>query len=70
MNLTELFLHIAQLRMELDAKKRFLDHLLFSDFVTGMSVAYQIECLEPRLDELERQAQRLTREREAMGLPV
>jgi hypothetical protein len=65
MNLTELFLHIAQVRLDLEEKKRDLDWLLLTDPATGMTVRYQIECLEPRLAELERHARRLVKEREA-----
>lgn len=70
MNLTELFMHIAAVRLDLDEKKRDLDRLLISNPVTGMQVRYQIECLEPRLRELERQALRMTKERDAHVIPV
>lgn len=68
MSLAELNDHITRLRDDLEAKKADLDRLLFTDPVTGMVVRYQIDCLEPRLRELERQAFRLTKEREAHEL--
>lgn len=70
MNLTELNDHVARVRHDLETKKRDLDRLLLVDPVTGMAVRYQIECLEPRLRELERQALRLTKESEAHSVPA
>jgi len=69
-NLTELNDHVARVRHDLETKKRDLDRLLLVDPVTGMAVRYQIECLEPRLRELERQALRLTKESEAHSVPA
>lgn len=68
MSLIDLNDHIARVRNDLEEKKRDLDHLLLTDPPTGMAVRYQIECLEPRLVELERHARRMTKEYEARHL--
>lgn len=65
MSLAELNEHISRLREDLEAKKAELELLHFTDPATGMAISFQIDCLEPRLRELERQALRLTKEREA-----
>jgi len=70
MDLVELNDHVTRVRNDLETKKRDLDRLLLADPVTGMAVRYQIECLEPRLRELERQALRMTKEREARSVPA
>lgn len=66
MNLTELNDHISQVRNDLEDKKTHLDALLLLHPSEGMRVRFAIECLEPRLRELERQALRMTKEREAV----
>lgn len=72
MNLTlqELSEHVAQVRNDLEEKKAHLDAWLLLDPALGMQVRYQIECLEPRLRELERSALRMTKEHEARTIPV
>ncbi len=65
--LEELRDHIDQVRRALNQKRVQLPVLLFRDPSLAMQVRYQIECLEPRLDELERHALRLTKEREALA---
>lgn len=65
MSMADINDHIARVRHDLEEKKRDLDRLLFADPATGMQVRYQIECLEPRLVELERHARRMTKEYEA-----
>ena len=70
MDLHELHEHIAAVREALEIKKSDLDRLFFTDPSTGMAVRFQIECLEPRLRELERTALRLAKEREAHSVSV
>lgn len=73
MTLEELNDHIVRVRAALEAKKRELDHMFATTPTTGAMLSYQIECLEPRLAELERHALRLTKERaaaEATATPV
>jgi len=65
MTLSELNDHVTQVRNDLEEKKAHLDAWLLLDPVLGMQVRYQIECLEPRLRELERSALRMTKEQEA-----
>lgn len=65
MSLNDLNEHIARLREDLDAKRAYLDQMLFTDPVTGAALGFEIDCLEPRLRELERSALRLTKERAA-----
>lgn len=65
-DLGDLAEHIARIEQELLIKRGQLDHLLLTDPVLGMQVRYQIECLEPRVAELKRQATRLAKEREAV----
>jgi hypothetical protein len=67
MELEEINDRIVSIRRELAVKLDQLDGLLFSDPVTGMEIRYQIDCLVPRLDDLERCAYRLAREREALA---
>lgn len=71
MTLEEVNDHVDSIRADLVIKKIQLPGLFLTDPVTGMAVRYQIECLEPRLDELERHARRLAKEREAaLSVPV
>lgn len=65
-DLGEIAEHISQIEHDLSIKKMLLDGLLLTDPVLGMQVRYQIECLEPRVTELKRQALRMTKEREAV----
>jgi hypothetical protein len=67
MNLTleDLAEHITQIRHDLEVKKGVADLLLFTDPVTALAVRYQIDCLEPRLTELERTARRMASEQRA-----
>jgi hypothetical protein len=67
MNLTleDLAEHIAQIRHDLELKKSIADVLLFTDPVTALALRYQINCLEPRLAELERSARRMASEKRA-----
>jgi len=58
--------HISQIRSALITKRRQLPRLLHENPTLAMKIRYQIECLEPRVDELERQAFRLAKEREAI----
>jgi hypothetical protein len=67
MTLEEVNDHIAQIRGALLTKNHQLPGLLLRDPAQAMQIKYQIECLEPRLDELERQAYRLAKEREAIA---
>lgn len=65
-DLGEIAEHISQIEHDLSIKRAQLDKLLLLDPVLGMQVRYQIECLEPRVTELKRQALRMTKEREAV----
>lgn len=65
MSLNDLNGHIARVREDLEVKKACLERMIFTDPVTGAALGYEIDCLEPRLRELERQALRMTKEREA-----
>lgn len=67
MNLTleDLVEHIARIRHDLEEKKGVADLLLFTDPVTALELRYQINCLEPRLTELERSARRMSSEQRA-----
>lgn len=65
MDLSDLADHIARVRDDLESKKAIMDRLLLADPASGMEIRYHIDCLEPRLRELERQALRMTKEREA-----
>jgi hypothetical protein len=65
MSLAEVTEHVARVREDLQAKKADLDHTLLYDPATGMQMRYQIDCLEPRLAELERTCRRMTKEAEA-----
>ncbi len=65
MNTDDLSEHVARVRHDLEVKKRDLDSLLLQDPEMGMQVRYQIECLEPRLRELERGTLRAVKERDA-----
>jgi hypothetical protein len=73
MNLDDLGEHIGRIRADLELKKLALPGLLLTDPALGMAVRFQIECLEPRLAELERSALRAYKERSAVlaiGVPV
>jgi len=71
MNTDDLSEHVARVRHDLEAKKRDLDSLLLRDPELGMQIRYQIECLEPRLAELERGTLRAFKERDAaQGMTV
>jgi hypothetical protein len=65
MTLEEVNDHIVTIREALVAKRHQLPRLLLENPGLAMRVRYQIECLEPRLDELERQSLRIAKEREA-----
>lgn len=65
MSLEDLAAHVAQVRLDLESKKLRLPQLLFTDPELAMAVRYQIDCLEPRLRELERSALRAGKESEA-----
>lgn len=60
--LTDLTAHIVQVRNDLNAKKRLAELMLFTDPETALMIRYQIDCLEPRLMELERSARRAVKE--------
>lgn len=64
MSLEDVSEHADNIRAILTIKKRQLDHLITGQ-ASIMEVRYQIECLEPRLDELDRQVRRMTKERDA-----
>lgn len=66
MTLEEVNDHIQQIHDALVTKRHQLPRLLHENPRLAMQVRYQIECLEPRVDELERQALRLAKEREAI----
>jgi hypothetical protein len=70
MNLEDLTEHVARVRLDLESKKRDLPLLLFRNPELAMAVRYQIECLEPRLRELERAALRLGKEQSARTAAV
>lgn len=70
MSLKDLAEHVAQIRHDLEVKKRELPKLLFTDPMLAMAVRYQIDCLEPRLAELERTALRMTKEHQARTAAV
>ena len=72
MTLEEVNDHIIQIRGALEAKRHQLPELLLRNPAHAMEIRYQIECLDPRLDELEHQAMRIATERETIitALPV
>lgn len=70
MDLTDLQTHIAEIDAALKEKRSQLDGLLLRDPGTGMQVRYQIECLEPRVAELKRQALRMSKEQEAAASEI
>jgi len=67
LSLEELNDHISRIRADLEKKKISRDGLLFTDPSQGTAVSFQILCLEPRLEELEKQSRRLAKELEALN---
>jgi hypothetical protein len=73
MTLEEVSDHVVQIRGALALKRHQLPKLLEENPPLAMQVRYQIDCLEPRLDELESQCLRLSEDRTALPpavLPV
>ncbi len=69
MTLEEVSDHVVQIRGALAVKRHQLPTLLKENPSLAMQVRYQIDCLEPRLDELESQCLKLSKER-AVLTPV
>lgn len=69
MTLEDVAEHAENIRAMLVVKKRQLDHMTTGTPESVRMIRYQIDCLEPRLDELDRQVRRMTRERDAAATP-
>lgn len=65
MTLRDLIEHVDRIRWDLEVKKFQAERLIFTDPVLAMQLRYQIDCLEPRLLELQRACRRMTSERAA-----